>query len=51
MQPLLDHPHAEHTGAGMHIYDLWMNVPSLPAHGEFSQESLSATLLCSDGWS
>lgn len=33
------HPHAEEIGARMHIYDLWLNVPSLPAHGELSHES------------
>lgn len=31
------HPHAE-TRARMHIYDLWMNVSFLPAHGELSHE-------------
>lgn len=33
------HPHAEKMKAQMHIYDLWMNVPSLPARGELSHQS------------
>lgn len=33
------HPPAEKMRAKMHIYDLWMNVPSLPARGELSHES------------
>lgn len=44
------HPHAEKIRAKMHIYELRMNVPSPPAHGELSCESPSpAMLLGSDG--